>query len=258
MVVGTIPLGGGRRHTTRKNTVRGWIRSKIRFEDAGKVWKSRITDIPIFLTFCPTIWIFEVLPQELFRSTGTLADAAGGGTHRPCCWPFEGGRPTPKWSARGNECWRLAAQAFDLQDVIWILNDFDRLYSNVGKWLINQPPQTMEGKEIKFFNWLWRESSFAIDSLLVNVLGTMDWILYWQMYCWLAGWLLAAFAFFFPFLSCPFISFHFLSFLSFPFISSHFISFHLIIGLCIGDSGLDHWLLFAFFSSPFTSFHFLS
>ena len=35
----------------------------------------------------------------------------------------------------------------------------------------------------------------------------MGWILYWQMYCWLAGWrVLAAFAFFLLFL------FHFISF----------------------------------------------
>ena len=46
-------------------------------------------------------------------------------------------------------------------------------------------------------------------------LGTMDWILYWQMYCWLAGWLLAAVAFVFllpfPFTSFEFISFHLIS-----------------------------------------------
>ena len=48
----------------------------------------------------------------------------------------------------------------------------------------------------------------AIDSLLANVLGTTYWILYWQMYCWLAGCrLLAAFAFFLLFLSFPFLSF---------------------------------------------------
>ena len=75
---------------------------------------------------------------------------------------------------------------------------------NVEKGLVNppSPPQTMEGKGINFFNRLWRDSLCAIDSLLLNVLGTMFWILYWQMYCWLAAgcWLLAAFAFFFLFL----------------------------------------------------------
>ena len=76
---------------------------------------------------------------------------------------------------------------------------------NVGNGLVN-PPSTIEGKWINFFNRLWRDSLCAIDSLLLNVLGTMGWILYWQMYCWLAGWLLAAccFCFLFPF---PF-SFH--------------------------------------------------
>ena len=216
MVVGTIPLGGG---PSTRNTEKysAWL-DQIK----NKVWRCRksmeksnywYSDIPDFLSNDLNLDC-EVLPQELFRSTGTLADAAGGGTHRPCCWPFEGGRPTPKWSARGNECWRLAAQAFDLRDVIWILNDFDRLYST-GEVINKSTPQTMEGKEIKFFNWLWRESSFAIDSLLVNVLGTMDWILYWQMYCWLAGWLLAAFAFFFLFLLFPFISSHFVSLLDY-------------------------------------------
>ena len=69
----------------------------------------------------------------------------------------------------------------------------------------------MEGKGINFFNRLWRDSLCAIDSLLLNILGTMFWILYWQMYCWLAAgcWLLAAccFCFLFPF---PF-SFHLIS-----------------------------------------------
>ena len=39
----------------------------------------------------------------------------------------------------------------------------------------------------------------ATDSLLVNVLGTGDWILDWKMYCWLAGCLL--FSLYFCFLS---------------------------------------------------------
>ena len=63
----------------------------------------------------------------------------------------------------------------------------------------------MEGEWIIFFNWLWRDSLCAIDSLLLNVLGTMFWILYWQMYCWLAaGCLLLLLSFSFSF----FISSH--------------------------------------------------
>ena len=70
---------------------------------------------------------------------------------------------------------------------------------NVGKGVVN-PPLNNWGKWINFFNRLWRDSLCAIDSLWLNVLGTMGWILYWQMCCWLAScWLLAAFAFFFLF-----------------------------------------------------------
>ena len=68
----------------------------------------------------------------------------------------------------------------------------ERIPDNVGKWLIT-PPSAVEGKKINFINWLWTESSCAIHSLLLNILGTMHWILYWQMYCWL----LAACAFLF-------------------------------------------------------------
>ena len=78
---------------------------------------------------------------------------------------------------------------------------------NVQKWL-RIPPSTIQGEQIKCFNWLWRKSSCATVSLLVNVLGTMDLILYWKMYCWFWIGSLAAFAFF----SFPFTSFHFLSF----------------------------------------------
>ena len=87
-------------------------------------------------------------------------------------------------------------------------------YDNVQKGLVNPPPplppppSTMEGEWIIFFNWLWRDSLCAIDSLLLNVLGTMFWILYWQMYWGFGIGSLDAFAFF----SSPFTSFHFLSF----------------------------------------------
>ena len=68
--------------------------------------------------------------------------------------------------------------------------------------VINNPPLPKQLREvIIFFNWLWRESLCAIDSLLVNVLGIMYWILYWRF--WIGS--LAAFAFF----SSSFTSFHF-------------------------------------------------
>ena len=89
----------------------------------------------------------------------------------------------------------------------------NHLGCNVGKGLVNPPPSTIEGKGINIFNWLWRDSLCAIVSLLLNVLGTMFWILYWQMYCWLAGLAACCFCFLFPF---PF---------SFHLISSHFIPY---------------------------------
>ena len=74
--------------------MRGWIGSKIRFEDR-KFKLHQIADIREFLSN-DLNFDCEVLPRGLLRSTGTLAGAAGRGTHHPCCWPFEGGRPTPK------------------------------------------------------------------------------------------------------------------------------------------------------------------
>ena len=71
------------------------------------------------------------------------------------------------------------------------------------------PPPHNNQEVLKFFNWLWRESLFATDHVLKNVLGMMYWILYWIMYWGLWIILLAAFVVFsFPFTF--FMSFHFL------------------------------------------------
>ena len=139
------------------------------------------------------------------------------------------------------------------------------IHDNVGKWLITPP--AIEGEQIKCFNWLWRESSCATDSLLVNVLGTMDWTLYWKTYCWLAGCWLLLFSFLpVPFISLHVISFQFISshlilshFISFRFISSHFVSFHSIPFHFISSHLISsHVISFHFISFRFVSFHSVS
>lgn len=77
---------------------------------------------------------------------------------------------------------------------------------------------------------------FAIDYLLDNVLGIMDWIMccigFWLMACWWApcAFFILFYLLSFHFISCPFHFIHVL-FIPFHFIPFHFISFSLPLTL---------------------------